>query len=180
LEQLHLYLSAVIFGIEVGHFNNLEEEIPSVEEIITNEDGSMVKRNGGVLEEVSPEEVEARKKEISEKVAGTPVTTLKAVEGAEGKGQSYQNFTDGTYYQKVEVESMTPLQKGYFYEAWLEKEEGNYLSIGRMNMTGGRGEVYYSAKADRTEYSSIVITRETEDGNPSMSVERVLVGTVSE
>jgi len=158
------------------NFNGEGETIPPVEEIITQEGGQVVRRRGEVTEEISPEEAEQRRQEISERVADVEPVVLTSVESETGNGSSFSTFEEGTYYQRIQVEGMAPLQKGYFYEAWLEQEDGTRVSIGRLDMTNGSGELFYSALEDRTTYPRVVVSREVEDGNAEIG-ERVLVGT---
>ncbi len=146
---------------------NLGETIPPVEEIITQEDGTVAKRIGDTVQELSPEEAQARKAEIEEKVAGAAPVLLTAVENETGTGTSVRAVDNGTYYQKVTVQGLESLQKGYFYEVELQSQEGNAVSIGRIEMNGGSGELYYSSKEDRSSYTQVVVTRQTE-GRPEM------------
>lgn len=150
------------------------EEIPA-EEIITQEDGTVVKKTGDLIEQISPEELERTKLEIEEKVATSEPVDMKAYEGEVGMGKSYRMTENGSYFQKIEVEGMTPLAKGYFYQAWLEKSDGSRISIGRLEMSGATGTAYYSAKADKSDYSKVVVSREIEDGNAEIG-EVVLSG----
>ena len=156
--------------------DNTQETIPPVEEIITQEDGSVVRKTGDTIQPLSDEEIEAKKKEINEHLANQQSKPLAAVEGQTGSGTTASTFSDGTYYQKIMVSNLTALQKGYYYEAWLQKDDGTHVSIGRLQMTDGNGELYYSSKDDKTGYSQTIITREVEDGNKEMGAEKVLQG----
>ena len=147
--------------------NNGVEELP-VEEIITQEDGTIVRKTGDLIEEISPEEMERTKLEIEERLVEAESLNIVPEEGQIGTGRSYRNFDEGKYYQKIEVEGMTPLAKGYFYEVWLEDEAGRQTSIGRLEMIGSTGSLYYSTATDRSEYKTIVVSREIDDGNLEM------------
>lgn len=157
---------------------NETEETPIVEEIITQEDGTVVKKTGEMLEEISPEEQEQKKQEINEKIMDEVPSQLMSAENIEGSGTSQTKFEDGTYYQKVTVSGLKPLEKGYYYEVWLKKGEEK-VSIGRLEMMDGEGSLYYQAKADRSDYTQTVVSKETEDGNPEMG-QIVLEGSCTE
>jgi hypothetical protein len=156
-------------------FEGMGEDIPPVEEILTQADGTVVKKRGDVVETISPEEAELMKQEISEKVAEVEAVVLQATGGSSGTGKTYRKVDTGTYYQKVQVSNMSPLQKGYYYEVWLENEDGSQVSIGRLDMTSSSGELFYSAKGDKSDYSTTVVSLEIEDANPAIG-ERVLEG----
>ncbi|MGI5827702.1 MAG: anti-sigma factor [Patescibacteria group bacterium] len=175
---------AAIFAVLLGSyiwnrnkaFEGQGEEIPPVEEILTLDNGTIVKKTGDTVEEISPEEAEQKKQEISQKLMDVEPITLTATEGNSGTGKAFRKIEDNAYYQKVQVEGLSPLQKGYYYEVWLEKEDGAVNSIGRLDMSSTSGELLYSAQGDKSQYSKIVVSREIEDGDTTIG-ERVLEGS---
>jgi hypothetical protein len=166
----------VLLGSYVWNRNktvtNEQEEVPPVEEIITQEDGTVIKRNGTIIEELSPEQQAQKRQEIDQKLQDTQPITLNPVETQQGLGTTTYSFQEGTFYQKVTLDNLAPLQKGYYYEAWLQKGE-ELISIGRVEVTGQKGTLYYSAKTDRSDCDKIIISKETEDSNANIG-ERVL------
>ncbi len=149
--------------------NQPSQETLPVEEIITREDGTTVKQIGDLVEPISAEELAQKQTEINQKLENTEAVNLLAEENQAGTGKSYRIFEGDTYYQKIMLEGMTPLEKGYFYQDWLEKADGTALSIGRVEMNGSSGVLYYSAKEDRSDYIFTTVTKEIDDNNPQMS-----------
>ena len=141
------------------------EDNIATEEIITQDDGKIVKKNGDIFEELSESEMQAKKKEITDNVVEANPVRLKAEKGQIGSGVSAATFKYNTYYQSINVEGMAPLQKGFFYEGWIEKEDGTKFSIGRIEMSNGNGVLYYSTKDNKSDYKKVVISRKTEGLN---------------
>jgi hypothetical protein len=144
------------------------ETIPPVEEIITQEDGTVVKKTGELIEEISEEEAAVKKFEIEDKVKDVEAIALQVSENGQGSGFSASTFEGDTYYQKITATNLKPLEKGYYYEAWLEKEDGAKISIGRLEMISlNEGRLLYQAKEDRTNYQ-VLVSHEAEDGDASI------------
>ncbi len=141
------------------------ETLPTPEEIIVQEDGQVVKKTDEGVEVLSEEEAQAKKQEITEKVAEAEAESLQAVPGKGGSGTTSRVYDGNTYYQRLTVEGLTPLQKGFYYEAWLQKDDGIPVSIGRIEVVGSQGELYYSIAEDRTIYNKVLVSYEMEDGN---------------
>lgn len=155
----------VLLGAFIWNRNRnsqLNGEVIAPEEIITQDDGTIIKKTGDLVEEISAEEADAKKQEISQKLTNASPITLKAVDNQSGNGTSSRSFDNGVYYQRVDVEGMAPLQKGYFYGVSLAKPDGTKISIGRIDMTGSKGSLLYSVKEDRTAYTKVSVNRETE------------------
>ncbi len=75
-------------------------------------------------------------------------------------------FSNGKFFYKLTAAGLKLVDKGFYYEGWLEKD-GNNLSVGRLELdTAGNGVLYYTASQDRSDYNRTVITLEPEDGNP--------------
>ena len=142
-----------------------DENVPA-EEILVQEDGTVVKRVGDSIEVMSEEEVAAKRQETDEKLAEVEPVELAPVEGRAGSGETSRVFVDGEYFQKVMLSGLPPVQKGYYYEAWLSNTDGQLQSIGRVDASSGEGVLYYSAKEDKSSFNSVVISYEAEDGNP--------------
>jgi hypothetical protein len=174
MERKWLLIGAIVFVLFLSYLWNrnknfeTNDELPVVEEIITQEDGTIVKKTGDLIEEISPEEIEEKKQEIETQVFDIEATPLQAGEGQVGGGTTKAVFTDGTYYQKVEVSNLSSLEKGYYYQVWLQNEAEASMSIGRLEMIGDMGQLYYSAKDDRRSYNTVIVTKEMEDGDTSM------------
>jgi len=141
---------------------NTGEEVPPVEEIITQEDGTVVKRIGEEVQELTEADMQTKKQEIDEKVKDAPEVILNPETGAKGTGSSKTIYQDGNYYQKLTVSGVPALEKGYYYEAWLQKTDGSRVSIGRLEMTTQTsGQLYYQAQEDRSG-TSVLITKQAE------------------
>ena len=140
--------------------------VPLSEEIIIQEEG-MVKKNGEEIQPMTAEEIEKIREEINSVLAvGGEETELKTLLGSQAGGKAKRAFSDGKFYFKVDAFNLSLPEKGYYYQGWLRKGT-DYLSIGRLELTsGGQGVVYYTASADRSNYSETVITLEPEDGDP--------------
>jgi hypothetical protein len=154
-----------------------EEETIPVEEILVQEDGSVVKKVGSQIEVLSDEEIIAKRSEFDEKLSAAQNQTveLESPQGA-SMGASEKVFTDGQYIQKVTVSGLPSLNKGSYYEVWIQSEDGTKTSLGRIEMSGTNGTLYYSASEDKTNLNTVVVTREVEDGNLEMG-EVVLQGS---
>ena len=154
-----------------------EEETIPVEEILVQEDGSVVKKVGSQIEVLSDEEIIAKRSEFDEKLSAAQNQTveLESPQGA-SMGASEKVFTDGQYIQKVTVSGLPSLNKGSYYEVWIQSEDGTQTSLGRIEMSGTNGTLYYSASEDKTNLNTVVVTREVEDGNLEMG-EVVLQGS---
>ncbi|NMB57109.1 hypothetical protein GYA19_04185 [Candidatus Beckwithbacteria bacterium] len=173
-----LIIGAIALVLIIGFFwnknNNPQtqegENVPESEEIIVQQDGQLVKKTGDVVQVLSQEEKEAKKQEIDTNLIDATSRQLKAEPNQIGSGNYKSIYKDGNFYEKIELTGMEPLQKGYYYEAWLKKSEGidQTISIGRVEMNGDSGELLYSSKDDKSSYNQVLITREIEDGNQAM------------
>lgn len=163
--------AGVILVIIAGYFyfkaqKPEEEVVPPAEEIIIQEEG-LVKKTGEIIEPLTEEELVVLKEEVDGvlSTAGEEVELVDVVGGGVA-GHAKRAFSDGKFYFKVEVSGLEPVEKGYYYEGWLKNEDG-VVSVGRVELSQtGQGSLYYTASADRSEYSGVVITLEPEDGNP--------------
>lgn len=140
-------------------------QTPTPEEIIVQEEG-VVKRNGGMVQPLTDEEVKAMKDEVDNILsqAGT-AASLKDVGNTGTWGEAKSAFSDGKYYFKLVASGLKIIEKGYYYEGWLGKE-GQYISIGRVEVSEkGEGLLYYTSSEDKTSYNQVLVTTEPEDGN---------------
>ncbi|PIP53214.1 hypothetical protein COX08_02220 [Candidatus Beckwithbacteria bacterium CG23_combo_of_CG06-09_8_20_14_all_34_8] len=159
-------IALVLIGAYVWNRNKnvqpIGEQVPPVEEIITQEDGTVVKRVGDMTEELSQTEMQAKKQETDDKTKDVEAVILNPELGLKGSGSSKSVFTDGTYYQKITVNNLSALEKGYYYQAWLQKSDGSTISIGRVEMTtANSGQLYYQAKEDRIG-AKVIISKQME------------------
>ena len=148
-----------------GREEEVREEVKE-EEVVMMEEGMKRKTEEGE-EVVSREEEEKLRQKIKtavEEGKGERVE-LKGVRGW-GKGEVWRMRDEEGFYLKLSVEGMQGVEKGYFYEGWLVKPEGEEISVGRVAVEGERGELYYFSKADRSDYRQVRVTLEAEDGNP--------------
>lgn len=164
--------AGVIFLIIAGYFYNRSKgnqgEVSNlpIEEVIVQEEGT-VKKTGEVVQPLTDEELEQLKEEVDGVLlTGGETVELQDVAGLGAAGQAKRAFSDGKYYFKVTALGFGLAEKGYYYEAWLKKDD-DYFSTGRLTVdVSGEGYLYYTASADKSEYSKAVVTLEPEDGNP--------------
>jgi len=140
-----------------------EEPLPT-EELFIQEEGA-VKKSGDETETLSEEEVAEMKEEINSVLQTNGQTAeLKDVNATGAQAQAARAFSDSSFYFKMTAQNLHSAPKGYFYEGWLRSGD-EYISLGRVKMEDGKGEVYYKATTDRTDYSKAQITLEPDDGN---------------
>ena len=86
-------------------------------------------------------------------------------------------LTETTSGWRIEINTrgLVRLDKGRYYEAWLEGPKG-IVSIGTFH-TGAKVTLWAGVEAD--EYTSLTVTVEDEDGNPASSLQRVLTAPVA-
>lgn len=155
--------------------NDQEPEVPSVTETFV-EEGEFVEETDGQRRVLSEEEKEQLKQKINQLIADdkTESTVLNPVSG-QGQGQAYKAVEAGKYYFKYQVSGLKSPSKGYFYQAWVEGEEGP-VSLGRLEMIDGEGVVYYMTNQDLSAYHQAMVTLEPEDGEEAPA-EVVLKGS---
>jgi hypothetical protein len=68
---------------------------------------------------------------------------------------------------------------GFFYQAWLRGDRG-LVSIGTFHMRGGDGQVELWSGVDVSDYPTLSVTLEPEDGDDRSSGRAVLVGPIVE
>lgn len=85
---------------------------------------------------------------------------------------------------EMEVDGLTPLPAGSFFECWLVAAEGdsverpNRVSVGTFTVDGdGHATVRWDFTADAAKFPRMGVTVEPDDGNPVQTTQRVLAGT---
>ena len=74
---------------------------------------------------------------------------------------------------ELDVSGLPPAPPGYYYQAWMKGPRG-LVTIGTFHLRGGPGTVELWSAVSLTDYPTITVTREPEDGNPASSGEVVL------
>jgi hypothetical protein len=78
---------------------------------------------------------------------------------------------------ELEVEGLPKLGKGEYYEMWYAKDDGKRISCGTFRtQPEGQTTVDLTAPASAVSYPKIEVTRELDDGDPTASGKKVLVG----
>lgn len=142
---------------------------PSAEEVMIHQEEGMVRKNEEGTQVMTEEEVKKLREEIDGVLSGEDMSSadLKDVSGGGTSGKAKKAFSDGKFYHKVEASGLGSLEKGFYYEGWLMKADGSYISTGRVETDAfGNGVLYYLASSDKSEYSKVAVTLEPEDGNP--------------
>ena len=163
--------AGVILVIVAGFYyfksqNKEEETVPPAEEIIVQEEG-LVKKTGEIVEPLTEDELTALKEEVNNVLssAGESISLSDLVSSGM-TATAKRAFSDGKFYYQIEAIGLKPVEKGYYYESWLQKD-GENLSTGRVSVDEtGKGSVFYTASVDRSEYTRALISLEPEDGNP--------------
>jgi hypothetical protein len=163
-------IAVIIGGVWLVKRSKPEEEV--MPEIVL-ESSKMMESEAGLELPMT----ETEKAEIEEVFAteGVEMTMLKDVTGGQAVGTAWRQFTDGKFLHKVEATSLSALEKGFFYEGWLVGDEG-FFSTGRMGEVVGQGVLYFKADEDKSEFRGVVVTLESEDGDPAPA-EHILEGS---
>jgi Anti-sigma-K factor rskA len=74
---------------------------------------------------------------------------------------------------ELDVSRLPPSPPGCYYQAWMKGPHG-LVTIGTFHMRGGPGTVELWSAVSLTDYPTITVTREPEDGNPASSGQIVL------
>lgn len=101
---------------------------------------------------------------------------LQATERAPGvTGKAELTKTQSGWRVELDASGLSRLDNGRFYEAWLRDDAGTLIPIGTFNE--GR-KVTLWAGVPVTEYRTLTVTIESDDGNQASSGEKVLSGTI--
>lgn len=95
------------------------------------------------------------------------------VPGAAGTANLRQ--TDSGWRIELDATGLPRRDNGQFYEAWLRNADGVLVSIGTFNEGT---DVTLWAGVPPSEFSTLSVTAEEADGDPTSSGVRVLVGTI--
>ena len=95
------------------------------------------------------------------------------IPGAAGTANFRQ--TDSGWRIELDATGLPRRDDGQFYEAWLRNADGVLVSIGTFNEGT---DVVLWAGVRPSEFSTMTVTEEEADGDPSSSGVRVLVGTI--
>jgi Anti-sigma-K factor rskA len=109
----------------------------------------------------------------SQQLAAT-LTSTELAPGAEGAA----TFTKTSSGWRIELDAtgLPRRDDGRFYQAWLKGDDDVLVAIGSFN----EGEdVVLWAGVSPIDHPTITITEETDDGDPTSSGQRVLVGSIT-
>ena len=116
----------------------------------------------------------ARPGEDSNQLAAS-LDATELVPSATGRATFEQ--TDSGWRIELNGTGLPRLDDGRFYQAWLRNDTGVLVAIGTFN---DPDDVVLWAGVSPREFSTITVTQEVADGDPSSSGERVLVGSITE
>ncbi len=107
--------------------------------------------------------------------SGVPLSATAHAPGASGELRGEK--VGENLQVELEVEGLPELRKHEYYEMWYATEDGKRISCGTFRaQPEGRTKVNLTAPALATSYPVIEVTREPDDGDPTASGKRVLVG----
>jgi anti-sigma-K factor RskA len=96
---------------------------------------------------------------------------------SEGGGEVSGEVEEGNLRIELVVWDLPELREDEYYELWYAREDGGRISCGTFRaQQGGQTTVNLTAPANAVSYPEIEVTREPDDGDPSSSGEKVLVG----
>jgi anti-sigma-K factor RskA len=96
---------------------------------------------------------------------------------SEGGGEVSGEVEEGNLRIELVVWNLPELREDEYYELWYAREDGGRISCGTFRaQQGGQTTVNLTAPANAVSYPEIEVTREPDDGDPSSSGEKVLVG----
>lgn len=109
------------------------------------------------------------------------VGALSGASGAAANGAAMAHaFEDGASIASIQL-NIVPAADGSFYEAWLENE-GDGVALSAGHLTNIFGDVRHVGRLEThenlQERMHVVITRESDDGNPARNGNIVAQGTL--
>lgn len=121
--------------------------------------------------------------EVVREVIGGPSTgvTLTATSLAPGASGEVRGERAGENIRvELEVWNLPELPEDEYYEMWYANEDGERISGGafRTEPDEERTTVTFTAPINARNYPEIEVTRETDDGNPESSGDKVLEGNL--
>ena len=136
--------------------------------ITTNQNGRPESEDQAIMEK--NDEAMMMKKEAQDVFAKAASITLSDVASSGASGTAKLAFSNGKTYHRVEVQNLPPLSGDDFYEGWLVKNPAtkDFFSTGKMTVNPQTREatLEYITDGDKTDYRTVVITSEPNDGNP--------------
>jgi anti-sigma-K factor RskA len=106
---------------------------------------------------------------------GIPLTAT--VPASDGGGEISGEVVGGNLQIELAVWDLPELRKDEYYELWYAKKGGGRISCGTFRaQQGDQTTVNLTAPASAVSYPEIEVTREPDDGDPSSSGDKVLVG----
>jgi anti-sigma-K factor RskA len=107
--------------------------------------------------------------------SGVPLTATALAPGASGELRGEE--VGENLQVELEVEGLPELRKHEYYEMWYATEDGERISCGTFRVQPeGRTTVNLTAPALATSYPVIEVTREPDDGDPTASGKKILIG----
>jgi anti-sigma-K factor RskA len=106
---------------------------------------------------------------------GIPLTST--VAASQGGGEVSGEVDRGNLKIELVVWDLPELRKDEYYELWYASKDGGRISCGTFRAhPEGQTTVNLTAPASAVSYPEIEVTRESDDGDPGSSGEKVLVG----
>lgn len=170
-----LLIIILLIGIGIGGYYYLNEpeqveEINPAKSTIVEEDIAIPTEPIDANEKMMPTEPIVMEKE-GDIFSDKPPMLLKDVTGGSASGEAWVVIEDGTTYHKVVAINMPKLENEDFYEGWLVKSPAalGFFSTGEMIYSEDEGIwiLEYETEGDKSDYPTIVITLEPNDGDPA-------------
>jgi hypothetical protein len=99
---------------------------------------------------------------------------------AGASGTATVHPTGSGWYVRLDVTGLPPAPEGSYYEGWVWSDDGEGVSIGTFHLRSQDGPVILWSGVEMTEYPSVWVTLEDEDGSPEASDQLVLTGRMPE
>ncbi len=164
----------LLIGASYAYFRNKKanqkQPSPISDEVLYKQEEPT--RESEEKEQMSEEEKRKIKDQIKSMLGSVEAeqANIYQVDNSSLKGVAKRLFSDGKFYFYVNLNNLPFPQKGYYYEAWLERDINDFISLGRVEiLEDGGGELYYLTTGDKSSYKTVKISLEPEDGNPEQS-----------
>jgi hypothetical protein len=113
-------------------------------------------------------------------VIETRASTVLAMTGTElqtgASGTATVRPTGSGWWIRLDVAGLPPAPQGTYYEGWVWSDDGEGVSIGTFHLRGEEGPIILWSGVEMTEYPSLWVTLEEEDGAAEASDQLVLTG----
>jgi hypothetical protein len=107
-------------------------------------------------------------------------TSVLALTGTElqagASGTATVRPTGSGWWIRLDVAGLTPAPEGTYYEGWVWSDDGEGVSIGTFHLRGEEGPIILWSGVEMTDYPSLWVTLEEEDGAAAASDQLVLQG----